>query len=84
MHRCIVPVVVVLLAAHVIAQSRDATGILAGCITDPVGYPLPGVTINVSAEGVHRTIFSDAADSSTAGCYELTDLPRGSYIVFAR
>jgi hypothetical protein len=78
MHRYIGPVVIVLLTAtHVNAQSRDATGTLAGCVTD--GYPISGLTIDLSAKGVHRTTVSNAA-----GCYEFTGLSRGSYVVFAR
>ncbi len=46
MHQCIAPVVIVLLTTtHVNAQPRDVTGTLGGCITDPIGYPLPGVTM---------------------------------------
>jgi Carboxypeptidase regulatory-like domain len=79
MHRCIVVASVLLLTCtHVDAQSRAATGALAGCITDTNGYPLPGVTIDVSAKAVHRTLSSNAT-----GCYELTGLPPGLYVVFA-
>jgi hypothetical protein len=44
-----------------------------------IGQEVPGVTITVSADDVERTIYSDKA-----GCYEFTDLPRGSYVLFAR
>ena len=80
--RWIAPVVIVLLAATVLpAQTPDANGTLVGCITDPggQGQPLPGVTVEVSSGGAHRTVFSNPA-----GCYALTDLPRGFYVVFAR
>jgi len=74
------PVAMFLLACtQVDAQSRDATGALAGCVTATTGYPIPGVKIDLSAKGVHRTI-----SSNTTGCYELTGLPPGSYVVFAR
>lgn len=79
MHRCIVVAAVILLTCtHVDAQSHDATGALAGCITDTNGNPLPGVTIDVSAKGFHRTLSSNAT-----GCYELTGLPPGVYVVLA-
>jgi hypothetical protein len=78
--RGIVPLVIVLLSVMVFAaQAPDASGTLAGCITEPDGQRLPGVTVEVSSGGAHRTAFSNAA-----GCYALTDLPRGSYWVFAR
>ena len=59
MHRCMALVAMLLLACtHVDAQSRDATGALAGCVTDTTGHPMPGVKIDVSAKGVHRTLSS--------------------------
>jgi Carboxypeptidase regulatory-like domain len=73
-------VVIVLFPVMVFAaQTSDANGALVGCVTDPGGQPLPGVTVEVSRGGAHQTVFSDAA-----GCYTLTDLPRGFYWVFAR
>jgi hypothetical protein len=74
------PFLIILLAAtHIGAQTPDARSALVGCITDPAGQPLPGVTVDVSSGSVHRSVFSNAA-----GCYELTDLLGGSYVVFAR
>jgi hypothetical protein len=63
------------------AQPPSAVGgTLHGCITTyGIGQEVPGVTITVSADDVERTIYSDKA-----GCYEFTDLPRGSYVLFAR
>lgn len=61
------------------AQAASGSA-LAGCITESIsGQPLPGVTIDVSRGGVHRSVVSDAA-----GCYEISGLSTGTHVVFAR
>jgi hypothetical protein len=62
-------------AAHAIQSSST----VAGCVTDTAGRPLPGVTVDVGRSGSHRTVLSDSI-----GCYAVTDVPPGSYFVFAR
>jgi hypothetical protein len=74
------PVVMVLSATMVAAQTPDASGVLAGCITDLSGQRLPNVKVDVSSGSIHREVLSNP----TTGCYELTDLSKGSYVVFAR
>ena len=55
------------------------TSVVAGCITDTSGQPLPGVTVEVGGSGRHRIVQSDAS-----GCYAVPDVPAASYFVFAR
>jgi hypothetical protein len=61
------------------AQAPESTGTLRGCITDRAGQPLPGVSVDISADGVHRTVVSNRD-----GCYEFIDVRRGLYVVFAK
>jgi Carboxypeptidase regulatory-like domain len=61
------------------AQAPESTGTLHGCITDRAGQPLPGVSVDISADGVRRTVLSNRA-----GCYEFIDVPHGLYVVFAK
>ena len=76
----IVPFAIPLLAlTGLTAQAPESTGTLRGCITDRAGQPLPGVSVDISADGVHRTVVSNRA-----GCYEFIDVPRGPYVVFAK
>ena len=67
-----------LMSPGVNAGQAPATAGVWGCITDPRGQPLPGVTVDVIGNGKHRIVLSNSA-----GCYEAGDLPRGSYVVFA-
>ena len=79
--RLLLPMLVVtscLMPIHSPAQAQD-TSTFAGCITDKVGQPLPGVTVDVGANGAHRIVVSNSR-----GCYAVQDLPAGSYNVFAR
>jgi hypothetical protein len=61
------------------AAQSPRTSAIIGCITDPSGQRLPGVTVDVGGGGVHRIVQSDAR-----GCYEVPDVPAGSHYVFAR
>jgi hypothetical protein len=60
-------------------QTPQATASLAGCISDPLGYRIPGVTIVAKADGSQRTV-----DADTSGCYEVKNLKPGSYRVTFR
>ena len=60
------------------AQQPVVTGSIAGCTSDTVSQQVPGTTVLAKGGGVQRTA---RADSS--GCYELKDLPSGSYRVTA-
>src|SRR5437588_9929636 len=61
------------------AQTVQSTSTVAGCITDTIGQPLPGVTVDVGGSTTHRIVVSNST-----GCYMVTDVPSGSYFVFAR
>jgi hypothetical protein len=50
------------------AQGPESTGTLRGCITDRAGQPLPGVSVDISADGVHRTVVSNRD-----GCFEFAE-----------
>jgi hypothetical protein len=54
------------------------SGSIAGCTTDTVSQQLPGTTVLAKGGGVQRTARTDSS-----GCYELKDLPSGSYRVTA-
>jgi hypothetical protein len=61
------------------AAQSPRTSAIIGCITDPSGQHLPGVTVDVGGDGLHRIVQSDAR-----GCYAVPDVPAGSHYVFAR
>jgi len=61
------------------AQASSTTGVIAGCVTDPIMQRLRGTTIVATGAGVKRTTMAD-----TSGCYELRDMPPGAYRVTAR
>ena len=60
------------------AQQPGATGSIAGCMSDIVNQRIPGTTVLAKGGGLERTARTD-----DSGCYELTDLPVGSYRVTA-
>ena len=60
-------------------QAAPTSGSLVGCTTDTMQQRLPGVTVVAKTGRVQRTTTADAG-----GCYELRDLPIGSYRVTAR
>lgn len=64
---------------NIAAAQTETSGTVLGCITDPIGQPLFGVTVDVIGNRQHRMVVSNAA-----GCYERRDLPSDSYVVFAR
>jgi len=66
------------LAIQAAAQSQPFVGSLAGCATIAT-QRLPGVTIVANSGRVQMTTTADAN-----GCYELNDVPIGSYRVTAR
>ena len=57
----------------------SSAGSLVGCVSDTMMQRLPGVTVVAKAGHVQRATMADAG-----GCYELRDLPIGSYRVTAR
>ena len=59
-------------------QAASTAGSLAGCASDRLMQRLPGVFVVATAGRLKRTTTADAA-----GCYELKDLPPGSYRVTA-
>ena len=61
------------------AQPARATSIIAGCVTDPNGQPMPGVALDIGQRGRHLLAHTDAT-----GCYAVTDVEPGYYFVFAR
>jgi hypothetical protein len=63
------------LAVQAPPQARP-TGSLVGCATDTTQQRLPRVTVVANIGRVQQTTTADAA-----GCYELRDLPVGSYRV---
>src|SRR4051812_35414458 len=64
-----------LLSVRVDAQ--NATGTLAGRVSDTANYPLPGVTVEVSAtRGKHSVV------TNLDGCFRFTDLRPDTYEVF--
>jgi hypothetical protein len=66
-------------AIHGLLQVPPTSGSLVGCITDTMQQRLPRVTVVAKAGRVQLTTTADAG-----GCYELRDLPTGSYRVTAR
>lgn len=58
------------------AQAPSTTGTIAGCVTDPIMQRLRGTTIVATGARVKRMTMADAS-----GCYELRDMPPGSYRV---
>jgi hypothetical protein len=60
-------------------QAPTTSGSLVGCALDKMQQRIPGVTVVAKAGRVRRTTTTDAS-----GCYELGDLPAGSYRVTAR
>jgi predicted XRE-type DNA-binding protein len=61
------------------APQAPPTGSLVGCASDTMKQRLPAVTVVAKTGRVQRTTTADAG-----GCYELRDLPTGSYRVTAR
>jgi hypothetical protein len=55
-------------------QEPVVTGSIAGCLSDIISQRLPGTTVTVKGGGVQRT-----TEAGGSGCYELKDLPAGSY-----
>lgn len=41
-------------------SAAQATSTIAGCITDTIGQPLAGVTVDVGGDGRHRIVQTDA------------------------
>jgi len=60
------------------AQQPVVTGSIAGCTSDTISQQVPGTTVLAMGGGVQRT-----APADSSGCYELRDLPAGSYRVTA-
>jgi hypothetical protein len=67
-----------LTAQSTTAQTR-ATAIVAGCISDTIGQPLSGATVDIGGADGHRLVVSDAS-----GCYVAPDVSAGPHYVFAR
>lgn len=67
------------LAVQAPPQAPSNPGSLVGCASDTMEQRLPGVTVVAKTGRVQRTTTADAG-----GCYELRDLPTGSYRVTAR
>jgi hypothetical protein len=74
------PILAAVLAAAVMvaAQASSTAGSIVGCVSDPM-QRLPRATVVVKSGGLERITVADSA-----GCYELKDLPPGSYRVIAR
>jgi len=72
-------VAILALAVQGPPQTPSAAGSLVGCASDTMKERLPGVTVVAKTGRVQRTTTADAG-----GCYELRDLPIGSYRVTAR
>src|SRR5690242_4069541 len=72
-------VFVAALAPLAAVQASASVGSLTGCLHDQTGQVLPGATIDVRGAGVHRVI-----EATAAGCYEVKDLPVGTYGVVGR
>ena len=53
-----------------------AFGSIGGCVTDTRGGLLPGVKVTALGGGIQRSAVTDAK-----GCYELKELPPGTYTV---
>ena len=60
-------------------HSPSSGGSLVGCASDAMAQRLPGVAVVAKSGRVQLTATADAS-----GCYELKDLPSGSYRVTAR
>lgn len=71
--------IIFVLAVQGAPQAPPAVGAIAGCASDTMLQRLPGVAIIAKSGRGHSTATADAA-----GCYELKDLPSGSYRVTAR
>src|SRR5438045_4969232 len=67
---------VLLLLAALVAPAQDATGRVAGVVTDPTGAVVAGAKVTVTnvATGVSRETTTDAD-----GSYQVLQLPIGSY-----
>lgn len=63
----------------VAAQRTSDSGSVVGCVSDNLPQVLPGTTVTATSGSVQRT-----AESASDGCYELKDVPAGSYRVTAR
>lgn len=61
------------------ASAQPASRI-AGTVRDPSGVPVPGATVTVTNQD---TLATRVVRSSTAGAYEVNDLPPGVYTVSA-
>jgi len=72
-------VTIVLITAVQVAAQTPAAGSLVGCISDPAGFRVPGVTISAKTGEIQRVTETD-----TTGCYAFNDLPSASYRVTAR
>jgi hypothetical protein len=70
--------IILILAVQTPPQSPSSAGSLVGCASDAQTQPLPGVAVVAKSGRVQRTTTTD-----TGGCYELKDLPIGSYRVTA-
>jgi iron complex outermembrane receptor protein len=70
-------VLTALLAAPASAQPASR---IAGTVRDPSGVPVPGATVTVTNQD---TLATRVVRSSTAGAYEVNDLPPGVYTVSA-
>jgi hypothetical protein len=69
----------VLITAVYFAAQSQTPGVLAGCLTDPTGQALPGVTIIATGNGLRRT-----TEANANGCYELKAVAPASYRVTAK
>jgi len=59
-------------------DAQDATGTLAGCVSDMARSPIPGTTIQVTGLNVDRTVTTEAD-----GCFRLSGLPPATYLLVA-
>ena len=62
-----------------IPQTARTGGSLSGCMSNSMTERLPGATVVAKAGGIQRTTVAEAD-----GCYDLNDLPPGTYRVTAR
>jgi hypothetical protein len=71
--------IIFVLAVQGPPQATSAAGSLVGCASDTMTRRFPGVTVVAKSGRLQWTTTADAD-----GCYELKDLPSGSYRVTAR
>ncbi|HXW07783.1 MAG TPA: carboxypeptidase-like regulatory domain-containing protein [Vicinamibacterales bacterium] len=71
--------IILALALQESPHSPSSGGSLVGCASDAMAQRLPGVAVVAKSGRVQLTATADAG-----GCYELKDLPSGSYRVTAR